>query len=346
MYKAIELSPIVLSQLIRSLKLVSHLMMTRLTTLLSLLALNLLTPSLATAIPGSFLRTGSFLTPRTSNQTPTFSFEKLYSLTTTFFDAFLYPKNQAQTLSINSTFFADDILGRVDVSRNFDGRELNTEYLFGLFSALDLNPKYFSLLGLPLSYEFVHFTANENIVSVALIVEFEFKALKTTSPVELDVWLTYNADGQISQYDATFRRLDWQFAWALKKVETLLGLKNATATEARVAGLIAQSVCETASLYCNGTNTQYSSMTECETHLTEDVRFGSSYELGMDTLLCRMVHQNMVPFRPDVHCSHIGPTGGSYCKDDLQYEEVVREKVFLNSPFVPYNYQKKEYSEE
>jgi len=63
--------------------------------------------------------------------------------------------------------------------------------------------------------------------------------------------------------------------------------------------------------------------------------FGQAYQLGFSTLQYRMVHQNMVPFRPDVHCPHIGPSGGGYCTNDLVYQDVVLQPYFTNSPFVP-----------
>ena len=54
---------------------------------------------------------------------------------------------------------------------------------------------------------------------------------------------------------------------------------------------------------------------------------------GRNTLLCRMVHQNMVPFRPNVHCPHIGKTGGGYCNDDTTYDGTVLQNFFKNYPF-------------
>jgi hypothetical protein len=44
-----------------------------------------------------------------------------------FADAFMYPNNTIQAATINSTLFAEDIQGRVDLTSTFDGRELNTE---------------------------------------------------------------------------------------------------------------------------------------------------------------------------------------------------------------------------
>lgn len=65
--------------------------------------------------------------------------------------------------------------------------------------------------------------------------------------------------------------------------------------------ILAEEICETAQTYCNGTNTQYANFTSCYEFLTTEVRFGEAYEFGRNTLVCRMVHQNMVPFRPSVH---------------------------------------------
>ncbi len=58
-------------------------------------------------------------------------------------------------------------MGRVDITRTFKGRELNTEYLFGLFANLAAAPGQISLLGVPLSYEILRFAANQNIVSAS-----------------------------------------------------------------------------------------------------------------------------------------------------------------------------------
>ena len=100
----------------------------------------------------------------TTNQ-PNFTFDQLYQLQKTFLDAFISPADQVQAISINSSLLSEDCLGRIDITRTFKGRELNTEYLFGLFANLAQTPGSLSLLGVPLSYEILHFAANENVVS-------------------------------------------------------------------------------------------------------------------------------------------------------------------------------------
>ena len=134
----------------------------------------------------------------------------------------------------------------------------------------------------------------------------------------------------------------------------------AAAVEKLTVGL-ARSICNTAQTYCKGPNQQYDSADECFNYLSQKVRFGQAYELGTltrievsrsesqgkhanslivgrDTLLCRSVHQNMVQFRPEVHCPHIGKTGGGYCADDTTYLDTVTQNYFTNSPYTPYGY--------
>lgn len=238
-------------------------------------------------------------------QTPSFTYSQLLNLTTTFFDTFVYPNNGAEAKKINSTLFSEDVLGRVDVTRTFNGRELNTEYAFGLFSHIALNPNSFTLLGVPIHYEIAKFVANQNIISLDTIVTFNISALNVQAPVEVIFFATFNALGQINQYDATFRFLEWQFDWLLQRGMTMFGFNSTTAVISATSGLLAQSICATATTYCTGDNLQYNSTAACLDFLTKGIRFGTGYELGMNTLMCRMVHQNMVPFRPDVHCSHI-----------------------------------------
>jgi hypothetical protein len=102
--------------------------------------------------------------------------------------------------------------------------------------------------------------------------------------------------------------------------------------------ILANQICTTAKTYCNSTNTDaadlYANFDTCYEFLTTEVRWGAEYEFGRNTLMCRMLHQNMVPFRPSVHCPHIGPTGGGMCTDDMTYLTTV-EQDFFNISWIP-----------
>lgn len=271
---------------------------------------------------------------------PTFKVHELYHLTTQFLDSFMYPANIAQAASINSTFFAPNILGRVDATRTFDGPELNTEYLYGLFSGIPITSSnktstFFTLLGVPLHYSIAHFSATQNIVSVSIINIFNVTSIGALLPLEVDLWLTFNSDRKISQYDASFRYLAWEFATVFAAGQAAFHV-DAPTLQFLCTQKIAASICGIAQTSCMGPNKQYESHDACMDFLTKGIRFGQAFEMGMNTLLCRMVHQGMVPLRPDVHCSHIGPSGGAYCKDDRTYADTVTQKYFANAPFVPY----------
>ncbi|KAL8726172.1 MAG: hypothetical protein Q9166_006889 [cf. Caloplaca sp. 2 TL-2023] len=275
--------------------------------------------------------------PSASTLQPTFTFNQLWDLNKKFLDNFIYPANVIVTKAINSTLLAEDVQGRVDITRTFDGRELNTEYLFGLFANLaTADAGAISLLGIPLSYEVLHFAASQNIVAALTRFQFNFTALNLVIPVEIDAWNAYNAQGQITQYDATFKYWQWTVDYLMQAAGKKFGTHSTEATVAALTQAIAKSICTTATKNCRGANAQYQSNEECFGFLTKQVRFGQAYELGRNTLLCRMVHQNMVPFRPDVHCSHIGKTGGGHCDDNKSYLQTVGENYFKRSPYVPF----------
>ncbi|THX27189.1 hypothetical protein D6D12_05675 [Aureobasidium pullulans] len=268
------------------------------------------------------------------HQTPNYTFDELYNLTNRFLQNHMYPNNIAQSLAINSTLLSDDVLGRVDATRDYAGRELNTEYLFGLFANIALNPDAFTLLGYPINYTFTRFLGIGNVVSFAAIIEYKLPVTGTTIPQELDFWVTYNDKGEISQYDGNFRYLQWQLTSTIASIAKAQNLSSSTSLLPILHAKLANSICETATTFCNGTNLQYANQQACENHLYNETRFGDGWEWGMDTVSCRMIHQNMAPLRPDVHCEHIGPSGGGMCVDDRTYVGNLEENYFVNTPFL------------
>jgi hypothetical protein len=224
------------------------------------------------------------------------------------------------------------VQGRVDITRTFDGAELNTEYVFGLFS----DPSLVGFVGIPVAYEIRQFAASENIVSASTIVTYNDTTFGIQFPVTIDTFMTWDTTTkQITQYDATFK---W-FGFLLDTLITEAALWiNATSHDQAIeflAKTYATSLCDRHANYCHDKNQQYTDSTSCHDFVTKQIRFGQAFELGGNTLLCRMVHVGMIKFRPDVHCSHIGPSGGGMCVDNLSYMDVVTRKYFTNSPFIP-----------
>ena len=133
----------------------------------------------------------------------------------------------------------------------------------------------------------------------------------------------------MTQYDVVFK-------WFGNLFQTLILSLGGSAEEAggKTVNKIATSICNSHERYCNGTNAQYDSWEGCYNFLTKEIRVGQSFELGMNTLMCRSVHELMVKYRPGVHCSHIGPTGGGECDDTITYVEKAEERLDANSPWI------------
>ncbi|KAL2859316.1 hypothetical protein BJX68DRAFT_261755 [Aspergillus pseudodeflectus] len=255
--------------------------------------------------------------------TAAFTFDELFLMQNSLWDHFLYPANLQQINATDTSVFAEDVQGRVDITRTFNGRELNNEYIFGLFS----DPEHLSLVGVPITYKITQFAANDNIASATTIFTFNATSFSNTLiPVTVDTWILFNAEGKIAQYDATFRWFGWLLDALLDAAGRLLfNTTDPAKTQTQLGGLLAETICQTHEDYCVGANVQYSNKAECVDFLENRTRFGKAYELGRNTLLCREVHEHMVRHRPAVHCPHIGPTGGDYCVDDKSYAAVVTE---------------------
>ncbi|KAI5478199.1 hypothetical protein MNV49_005366 [Pseudohyphozyma bogoriensis] len=221
---------------------------------------------------------------------------------------------------VDSPAFAEDIIGRVDVTTTFEGIQLNTEYIYALWLAVTNDNTTTSLLGSIQNQTVQTLVIEPPVVFVSTITNLYYPTVDFLLPVQIDLILRFDDDLKITSYDATFRR--WSEAWyyLLPKIVPQIAIElnttyNATTSNstALVAERAAIDVCSVAMEYCVGNNTQYTSHDECMTFLTEDVPFGNPWEGGLNTGWCRYIHKNMVPKRPDVHCAHVGPSGGDMC---------------------------------
>ena len=269
----------------------------------------------------------STCTPTTNN--PTFSQEELYEMTTNFWSNFIYPKNCAQSHAINSSLLAENVQGRIDITRTFDGVELNTEYIFGLFCNLQTAAS-FNVLGTPINFTYTQFLGQGNLVANTVLVYFNLSSIGLVSPITIQSYINFDSCGRISQYDAAFKWMDWQFQTVSAAGAALIGTTNTTAAQDAIASQLATNICGVAQEYCTGELQQYDTLEACQSFLTEQIPFGEAWQLGMNTLVCRDVHVNMVPYRPSVHCPHIGPSGGGYCTNDRSYATFVENSFFTD----------------
>ncbi|KAF7340323.1 hypothetical protein MVEN_01951400 [Mycena venus] len=134
---------------------------------------------------------------------------------------FSYPRNVEVAKSINYTGFSEDVVGRVDVTETFIGRELNTEaytlsqYLFGLFAGL-ANSTTTPLLGVPINGTLVDLVAEKNLVIATTLREFNWTV--AIVPTLWQLKFLFNDEGLVTQYDAILYRSSALFANIWPKV--------------------------------------------------------------------------------------------------------------------------------
>jgi len=244
-----------------------------------------------------------------------------------------FPRVTEIAKTVNYSALDANVVGRVDITNTFVGAELNTEYLFGMFSNFGQSANT-SLIGVPLNQTIAELVVQGNTLSASLIVMFNWTV--DIIPVQFNVFFMFNDEGKVTQYDSQLVRSSWLFPTLLPKLAPKLAkeldvpVSTDPLTLATMRG--AFDICAAHDQFCLGTNRQYNSTAACMDFITNEVPFGDIWQAGQNTGICRYLHKAMVEFRPQVHCPHIGPTGGDMCVN-TNYSELVTGNPFTN-PFI------------
>ncbi|KAI5480049.1 hypothetical protein MNV49_002014 [Pseudohyphozyma bogoriensis] len=222
-----------------------------------------------------------------------------------------------------SPVFDKKVIGRVDVSEtNLTGRQLNSEYIFGLFTAIAQDTTSTSLLGPFMNQTVQSVVIEPPMVYTSVVAEAYFGSIGVKVPIQIDLTIEFSDDILIQSYDVVFRR--WPEAWEyivprlapqLAKELNQTYVAGTTNDTALVVERAAIDICQSAMQYCVGENAQYSSNAECVAYITEQMPWGNVWEGGSDNGFCRYINHNLVAYRPDFHCPSLGPSGGQMCID-------------------------------
>ncbi|KAI9343311.1 hypothetical protein DFJ73DRAFT_762022 [Zopfochytrium polystomum] len=81
-------------------------------------------------------------------------------------------------------------------------------------------------------------------------------------------------------------------------------------------------ICASQATACVGANQVYggAGQPQCLIELGSVKPFGDNDQTEADSVLCRVIHVNLAFLRPEVHCVHVGPTGGGKCVD-IPYDD-------------------------
>ncbi|PKS08129.1 hypothetical protein jhhlp_005404 [Lomentospora prolificans] len=207
--------------------------------------------------------------------------------------------------------FNENVNGRVDPVGDFEGFEHSIEYFFSLAPLPQGNPAKAAIT----SYKIVEFSSGCRDVAASVVYLYcsvvdpggpdHGKAL---APLKQVAFWKFDEEGAVLKYDAWIPRLD---DW----VAAITGSANNTQYQEQSI----QSICAVSQLTCTGANRQWSSVEECITTLSRKP-FGKYQDAWGDNIVCRTIHIVLTQVRPDVHCPHVGPTGGGKCVD-VEYPE-------------------------
>ncbi|EEB92225.1 hypothetical protein MPER_09297 [Moniliophthora perniciosa FA553] len=229
--------------------------------------------------------------------------------------------------------FADNVVGRVDVTTTFVGQQLNIEYFFGTFYT-SAQQNTTQLIGSATNVTIAELVLQPPLVWASLVTDFAYRTIEQTYPLQVDVLFRLDENLLITSYDATLRRFPQLFTLTIpplaKQIAKELGDTDTKDDIALLAKRAANDTCTDHMLYCTGQYQQYDSFEECYNFMTNEVPFGQPWEAGGNTAWCRYIHKNMLKFRPDIHCPHVGPSGGDMCID-RDYREVVYNPPFTES---------------
>ncbi|KAJ7238733.1 hypothetical protein C8J57DRAFT_1452789 [Mycena rebaudengoi] len=219
--------------------------------------------------------------------------------------------------------FNANATGRVTPVGEFFGFQDSFEYFFGLAPLPSGSPPNGAFSNATLA----EFTSGcpEVAASTVYLTLSSINPDNSTGPFisilkQIAFW-RFDDSGAVLYYDAWIPDLDL-FNPSIHgfDIYTLDGMNN---TIQGICGLQAQT--------CVGANAVYDSVADCVRTLAAK-QFGRSDETWGDNVVCRIVHVLLTKIRPEVHCAHVGPTGGGKCID-VEYNDVYFNDEFLfNSP--------------
>lgn len=185
------------------------------------------------------------------------------------------------------------LTGRVIPVGTFQTEVLALEYLYGILCPIPgLPPRRQTLRAFELkrvTYDQKYFITQS---------EFIFY-LNSGKQVTFFTGMAFDKDYKLCGYEGQIRNFGLTF--------------DSNAEEDRRTNI--STICAVADRFCNGSLKEYASINDCIQFLTNKVPYGTFDQGDQGSVICRALHTNFVPLLPEIHCPHVGPTGGGKCTD-------------------------------
>ncbi|KAI9884548.1 MAG: hypothetical protein M1823_003674 [Watsoniomyces obsoletus] len=243
------------------------------------------------------------------------------------YDNVVYP-NQIPVIqnggkAVPKGLFDPNARGRISPVGNFTGFEDTIEYFFGL-SPIPRAPRYIALN----RAELVSFqTACPEVASsVVYLHSAELNPNSTEPPREVSIlkqvaFWRFDSAGAVISYEA----------W-IPNLQSWINLVNGVPTSnPDVQAATINATCNQVQQVCTGNDTQYESVDACVTDYSRKT-YGTYDEAWGNNVVCRTIHVVLSGIRPDVHCSHVGPTGGGKCVDISYNQKYFDDEMLFQRP--------------
>jgi len=251
---------------------------------------------------------------------------------------------QAGGYAIPKGLFNQNVVGRVDPVGNFTGFDHSIEYFFALSPLPQGNPVKAAITG----YKITEFSSQCRDVASSVVYLYCSVVNpgcedhgKPLPPLKQVAFWRFDQEGAVLKYDAWIPNLN---SW----VESTTAAYVAD-PEFRAGSI--QQICGATQQICRGANKQWESTEQCITTLSKK-NYGSYDEAWGDNIVCRSIHLVLTQVRPDVsflrlcetprpdwtdqapqvHCIHVGPTGGGKCVDVKYPENYFADETLYGEP--------------
>ncbi|KAK0702343.1 hypothetical protein B0H67DRAFT_604626 [Lasiosphaeris hirsuta] len=251
--------------------------------------------------------------PPNQNQTVTDE-QRNFNTISSIYNLTVYPNQlpiiQRGGAGVPPGLFSQNVSGRVDPVGAFQGFEDSIEYFFALAPLPQGNGASAAIT----SYRITEFSSGCSDVAASVVYLYcsvvnpgapdDGKAL---APLKQVAFWKFDDAGAVLKYDAWIPNLN---AW----VEATTA---AAVTNPQFQAQSILQICAVTQMRCTGANTQWASIGECVSVLSQRP-YGNYDAAWGDNVVCRSIHLVLTQVRPDHHCPHVGPTGGGKCVD-VQY---------------------------
>jgi len=223
---------------------------------------------------------------------------------TAMFESVQYPNCLAISQDVTqATWFSPNIQARVIPLGQFNGIQGNVEYLYGLTCPTSFNNQYLALKSNTLQF----LTVENNIASFkSLGMEFVMEgenpaelSFSSVNPLNLTYigYAAFDENCQICGYEANAPHVELTFPLP---------------TSPESQNLLIYELCTATCQFCLGANSQWANFGECVNALSAKP-FANLADGDQDTIACRLIHIRLAAINPQVHCPHVGLSGGNAC---------------------------------